>query len=177
MTDLPRQDCCGCSAEPMPQASERGVPTATDALVPFIVEHYHEAHRVDLPELTRLAQKVERVHAAQPNCPHGLAQQLIAIEADLDAHMQKEEQVLFPLLLAGGGGCAPMAIQRMRNEHDDHQDRLEALACITNNYTIPDGACRSWRALYEGCAKLDADLREHIRIENELLFPAFESYD
>ena len=38
----------------------------------------------------------------------------------------------------------------------------------------PSGACRSWTALYRGCAKLCADLEAHIALENDVLFPQFE---
>lgn len=35
---------------------------------------------------------------------------------------------------------------------------------------IPDGACNSWRALYQGLAELEDDLIQHIHTENNILF-------
>ena len=85
--------------------------------------------------------------------------------------MQKEEQGLFPTLRAGQGSMA-MAMELMRDEHDDHHLRLDELEALTRGHQPPEDACGSWRALYAGTAKFAADLREHIRIENDVLFPA-----
>jgi regulator of cell morphogenesis and NO signaling len=68
-----------------------------------------------------------------------------------------------------------MPIMRMRIEHDEHGERLEKLPALTSEFAPPEGACTTWRALYAGCAKLDGDLREHIHLENNKLFPMFES--
>ncbi|MFT3728189.1 MAG: hemerythrin domain-containing protein [Terricaulis sp.] len=143
-------------------------------LIPFILERYHATHRRELPELVQLARKVEAVHAGNEDAPDGLSQLLTRMTSELEAHMQKEEQVLFPLLLASGGGCAPFAIKRMRAEHQDHEDLLSALKLITRDFTPPADACGSWRRLYQGCAKLCADLEAHIALENGTLFPQFE---
>lgn len=96
------------------------------------------------------------------------------MEAELVAHMDKEERVLFPLLLASGGGCTPFAIRRMRAEHGEHEALLARLKRLTDAFTPPVGACGSWRRLYQGCAKLCGDLEAHIALENDVLFPRFE---
>ncbi|MBS0384513.1 MAG: hemerythrin domain-containing protein [Proteobacteria bacterium] len=164
---------CGCSAEAA-HKNEEATPSAPRELIPFILDRYHAVHRRELPELARLANKVETVHAEHARCPRGLAQFLADLEAELETHMTKEEQVLFPLLLANGGGCAPLAIRRMRLEHEDHHKALGELVRLTNDFSPPEGACGGWRRLYAGCAKLKADLEAHIALENEVLFPAFE---
>ncbi len=148
--------------------------SSVQTLIADIVECFHMVHREDLERLVPLARKVESVHAGHPQSPKGLADLLASMREELEAHMTKEEQVLFPTLLAGNAGCAPFAIRRMRLEHDDHSESLTALRELTSNFEPPAGACRSWQALYAGCAKLDAELREHIRVENEVLFPIFE---
>ena len=143
-------------------------------LIGYILDRFHAVHRAELDMLVPLARKVEAVHAAHPACPRGLGDFLAALREELEAHMAKEEKVLFPLLIAGGAGCAPLAIRRMRLDHDDHEEHLKALKSRTACFEPPSDACRSRRALYAGCRKLEADLREHIRVENEVLFPAFE---
>lgn len=176
MTDAARKAGeCSCSATSAgPQENAEPVSQSPRDLIPFILDRYHAAHRRELPELARLALRLETVHGQRPECPRGLAQLLVDIEAELVAHMQKEEQVLFPLLLASGGGCAPLAIRRMRAEHDDHAQMLAALRRQTGDFSPPADACGSWRRLYEGCAKLSADLKAHIALENDALFPQFE---
>jgi regulator of cell morphogenesis and NO signaling len=149
-------------------------PQPPDALIAFILDRFHDTHRRELPELIQLAQRVETVHAGHPDCPKGLADFLVELQKELEAHMAKEEQMLFPVLLSGGAGCAPFAIRRMRLEHADHDARLDALRAGANAFTPPQDACGSWRKLYVGCRKLHDDLRAHIDAENDVLFPMFE---
>ena len=89
--------------------------------------------------------------------------------------MQKEEQILFPMMRTGGHPMIVHPIGMMRHEHDDHGEELRTLAALTNDMTPPEGACNSWRALYAGCSKFAEDLTEHIHIENNILFPRFET--
>jgi regulator of cell morphogenesis and NO signaling len=169
----------------------RQIPTAaapreTGALLDHLLARFHEVHRRELPELLRLARKVERVHADHPRAPRGLADELHRLGLELESHMQKEELVLFPLMRAsasddeGAGddrGAAPPIIRhpiaQMRHEHDEHTRHLIALRALTHDLILPDGACRSWQALYAGLAKFIDDLVEHVHLENDLLFPRF----
>ncbi len=153
--------------------------TAPDAsqpaeLISHLLDRYHAVHRVQLPELQRLARKVESVHADHPEVPRGLAEHLAQMESELLSHMEKEEQVLFPLMIKGGHPMIRHPIAMMRHEHDDHASALAELERLSHGMVPPAGACNSWRSLYQGLAQLRDDLQQHIRLENELLFPAFE---
>ena len=148
-----------------------GTPTE---LVEHIIARYHEVHREQLPELIRMARRVEAVHRDNPNTPHGLADALETMEQELLMHMHKEEAVLFPMLRAGGNSFVSQPIAMMRHEHNDHGEALEHLASLTNDITPPMGACNTWRALYTGLAQLREDLINHIHLENNILFPQFE---
>ena len=148
-----------------------GTPTE---LVEHIIARYHEVHRAQLPELVRMARRVEAVHRDNPNTPHGLADALETMEQELLMHMHKEEAVLFPMLRAGGNSFVSQPIAMMRHEHNDHGEALEHLASLTNDITPPMGACNTWRALYTGLAQLREDLINHIHLENNILFPQFE---
>ena len=75
---------------------------STDTLIDHILERYHAVHREQLPELIRMARRVEAVHRDHPLVPSGLAALLEEAEQDLLSHMMKEENILFPLLKAGG---------------------------------------------------------------------------
>lgn len=150
------------------------LPDDVEGLVRHILERYHQVHRRELPELRSLAQRVEAVHADHPAVPAGLSVLLARMHAAMESHMQKEEQILFPLMLAGGAPMIVHPIGMMRHEHDEHGEELRALAALTRDLTLPDGACNSWRALYAGLGKFVEDLTEHIHIENNILFPRFE---
>src|SRR5690606_13824954 len=139
-------------------------------LIDHILVRYHDRHREQLPELIRLASKVEQVHGDGADCPVGLADLLRGMQQELESHMRKEEQVLFPLLARGHAAMAAGPITVMRMEHDDHGQALQALAALTHDITLPRAACNTWRALYLGLAAFRADLMEHIHLENNILF-------
>lgn len=143
------------------------------SLIELILTQYHEPHRREFPQAIALARKVEAVHAAEPECPRGLADLLTLMLDDLESHQQREEQVLFPMILAGGGPMIRFPIQRMMAEHEDVEDQLLQLRTLTHDFSHPPGACASWRALTALCRKLDLDLREHMQIENKALFAPF----
>lgn len=140
-------------------------------LIQHLLERYHARHRADLPALLEMASKVERVHADKPAVPRGLALLLARAAEELEQHMQKEEQVLFPLILAGRGRLAGMPIQAMEREHVDHGQNLAALRALAHGYVPPPAACNTWRALYLGLEALEREVMQHIHLENNILFP------
>ncbi len=139
-------------------------------LVEHIVSRYHDTHREQLPELVRLARRVESVHGDKAECPRGLADLLEIIQEEMESHMQKEEQILFPMLASGHGAMAAGPIAVMRREHDQHGENLQQMATMTNDITLPAEACNTWSALYLGLRTLREDLMEHIHLENNILF-------
>ena len=149
-------------------------PEATGALIDHIVSRYHETHRRELPELIRLARKVEAVHAGHPEAPQGLADTLDALQAELEEHMQTEESDLFPLMRQRNDAGSPLPIAQMRHDHDRHGELLRRLETVARGFILPEGACRSWEALYVGTDKLVDDVMQHIHLENNVLFPRFE---
>lgn len=143
---------------------------SSDELIDHILERYHARHREQLPELVRLARRVEAVHAERPECPHGLADHLEAMLQDLSSHMDKEEQVLFPMLRLGFPPMVQGPVTVMRLEHDDHGLALARLVELAHGLDMPRGACNTWRALINGLQTLRTDLMQHIHLENNVLF-------
>lgn len=144
-------------------------------LIEQILTRYHDVHRQQLPELIRLAQRVELVHGGHTECPVGLSARLEAMKDELENHMKKEEQILFPMITQGMKGLAVQPVAMMRHEHDDHGQGLADLERITRGITLPKGACNTWRALYLGLATFKKDLMEHIHLENNILFDRIDS--
>ena len=149
------------------------LPQDTPALIALIETGYHAAHRRDLPELIRLARRVEAVHRNNPSVPAGLADLLENMMLELEAHMQKEEQVLFPQMRHGAHAMIAQPINAMLIEHDDHGEYLRRLENLTADFQAPADACTTWRALYAGCRKFADELMDHIHLENNVLFPRF----
>ncbi len=139
-------------------------------LVAHIVARYHARHREQFSELIQLARRVEHVHAARGECPDGLAEHLAAMQQEIESHMMKEEQVLFPLLARGLRDTVHGPVAVMRFEHEQHRQALERLAELTGGLQLPQDACNTWRRLYAGLAELRDDLVAHIALENETLF-------
>lgn len=183
--------CCGGGTPLAKAAEERGVdlagliaqlgaldraeaaaPAETGALIDHLLDRYHEVHRRQFPEAIFLAARVESVHGDRPDCPTGIAQHLAFMFDDLEAHHQKEEMILFPMMRRGELRLgAP--ISRMEAEHDDVVEQLTGLARLTHDFTPPENACGTWRALYALCQEIDADLRDHMHLENNVLFRRF----
>lgn len=154
-------------ADPAPE--EIGTKPDVD-LIEYILERYHDRHRHQLPELIRLARRVELVHGGHPQCPAGLSAVLEDMQQELEAHMAKEEQILFPMIARGMGATARMPIAVMRQQHDHHGELLREVDRRTRDLTLPEGACNTWTALYRGLAELRKDLMDHIHLENNVLF-------
>ncbi len=139
-------------------------------LVDHIQGYYHRRLRAELPELVALAKKVEARHAEKASCPRGLAGHLEAVHASVLEHLAKEEQILFPMIRSGRARFAAGPIQVMEAEHLDHAEGLARTRALPADLTAPEEACPSWRALYLRLGELEAELMEHIHLENNVLF-------
>lgn len=156
-------------------AAGRDAPAETLPLIDHILTRYHDTHRAEMDWLIPLAQKVETVHGDHDDAPLGLTEALLALRDELDSHMAKEEQILFPLMRQGGHPAIQHPIAVMRNEHDEAATLLQTITQVTHSLTLPEGACRSWTALYAGLEKFRDDLVMHMHLENEVLFPRFDA--
>lgn len=173
---------CGADPDELIQALEAldhadptAAPVAMESgdLIDHIQARYHEAHRQALPELIALSRKVEAVHRDHPKVPAGLSDALRQMYSDLEEHMAREEKTLFPAMLRQSADKLDIAIDELRHEHDEQGTQLRLLESLTDDFTLPEGACRSWQALYVGTAQLAENLMEHIHLENNVLFPRF----
>lgn len=145
----------------------------TPALIDMILRRFHDGHRRDLEALMPLALRLEAAHGSHAACPRGVADLLEKIRAELAPHMEKEEEILFPMMLVGGSPIIVGPITCMMQDHDELTLHLEEIERITAGFQTPDGACGTWRMLYRTLADFAAEAREHIRIENQVLFPRF----
>ncbi|ULJ60605.1 hemerythrin domain-containing protein [Wielerella bovis] len=137
--------------------------------IDHVLQRFHETHRQQAESILPLAEKVSRVHADKISAD--LLPLLQQMFAELESHMQKEERVLFPMIKNGMGSNAAMPVRMMMLEHDDHAAAIAQLLAITDNLTPPADACRSWNSLYAQLNEFVEDLQNHIKLENEILFP------
>lgn len=146
--------------------ADRPVP----AIVERIVGWYHARLRTELPLLLQMARKVEAVHAEKESVPRGLAAHVESLSRELIDHLDKEEQGLFPQLLSGRGGTPAAAIIALEREHEDVALALQKTRALTTDLVPPAEACTTWRALYLRLDELEAELMEHVHLENNVLF-------
>ncbi len=143
-------------------------------LTRYIETRYHARHREQLPPLAAMAAKVEDVHFGDDHVPAGLSDVLRRMIGEMEVHMKKEELILFPAIRRGGGPGIENPIAVMRADHDDHATEVAEIRRLTRELTLPEGSCGTWTALYAGLDEFIADLEEHMRLENDVLFPQFE---
>lgn len=137
-------------------------------------ERNHQDLNRRLPELINMANKVENVHATHAQCPKGLYMGLSLFFYELKNHIDEEETVLFPGNKARQlKPTSNVTINKLMIQHAQHEAQLEEFRKKANDFVPPEGACSTWRALYNGLEKLEQELMEQIHLENHILFPRF----
>ena len=154
------------------------------ALTEHIVETHHYFTRQEIDRLEKLFDKVCQRHSENHPELFEAQKTFYQLKQDLIPHMLKEEQVLFPYIMrmeeaAGEGRAVPPAffgtvrnpVRMMMTEHDTAGDLLRQLRGITKGYTPPPDGCVSFQTLYQALVAFEADLHQHIHLENNILFP------
>ncbi|HEU5407874.1 MAG TPA: iron-sulfur cluster repair di-iron protein [Nitrospira sp.] len=147
-----------------------------------IVKRHHAYTREHLKLIDTLMAKVEQRHGAEHPEVFQLGKALAVFGSELKHHTECEETNLFPYIAAIGTdqlqelpapamGSLKMPISHMMADHDQAGEDLQTLRKLTNNYTPPPEACPTWRGLYSAIEELEADLHQHIHLENNILFP------
>jgi len=154
------------------------------SLAAHIIEKHHHFTRQELDRLEKLFDKVCSRHGENHPELFEAQKTFYQLKQDLIPHMLKEEQVLFPYITrveeaASEGRAVPPPffgtvqnpVWMMMMEHDAAGGLLRALRVTTGDYTPAPDACASYQALYRALAGFEADLHQHIHLENNLLFP------
>ena len=161
------------------ESDSRWEASTLTALVGHLLRHHHPYTKTALIELAPLLDKVVRVHGEQHAELHELNKLFAELHDDMDMHLMKEENILFPYMLALESDSPPAAqfgtvanpIRMMMMEHEHDSLILNKMLEITSHFTLPPGACTSFTALYAGLHDLVNDLLQHIRLENDIVFP------
>jgi len=154
----------------------------------LLIRHVNDTHHVytreSLQRLTQLAAKVRTAHGENHQELYVVERLVAELTADLVPHMLKEEQVLFPFVVNLERACEEHVeppvpffgtvknpVRMMMLEHETVGEKLAELRGVTMDYLLPDDACTSYKVLFEGLIALEADLHQHIHLENNILFP------
>jgi len=155
-----------------------------DFLVDYIINNHHKYVRKMLPIISLHTDKVASAHGKNHPETLKIADLFLAVRQELEMHMMKEERILFPqiknMVLAknenGQSSPPPFGsiqnpIRMMENEHTSAGDALYEIGELSNNYSYPDDACNTFKALYSELKEFEEDLHKHIHLENNILFP------
>lgn len=153
-------------------------------LADFIVHTHHRYLRENLPLLCEYTAKISTVHGKRHPELNMVKKQVELLTADLLEHLQKEENMLFPYIKtlctiqenhrqapAMPFGPVQNPIRIMEDEHDYAGSLLDNLRELTGDFTPPEDACTTYRVAFAKLKELDDDLRWHVHLENNVLFP------
>jgi regulator of cell morphogenesis and NO signaling len=169
------------SEQAAPSKTERNWASASLTDLCDEIEQTHHAYlKQELPRLEFLTNKVATRHGDNRPALRDIRDVFAALKAEMDAHMIKEETILFPLcrqldtaeaLPAMHCGSLGNPIQVMIREHEDAGEALARIRVLTNDFTCPADACNTFRAMYDSLHQLEQDMHQHVHKENNILFP------
>ena len=160
----------------------------TEAPLKSLVEHLVRDHRSwrakDFPLIQELFDRLEDTGGStRPSGLISLRRAFYRLRAEMEGHMSREENVLFPAIVAAesqaitgsagprpGFGSMQNPITMLEDDHD-HEDRyLAVMRDAAHGYYLPEGADESLRTLFGALQALEAAMHAHTRIESSILF-------
>jgi regulator of cell morphogenesis and NO signaling len=152
-----------------------------DSLADYIEKKHHQYVDEKISEIKPYINKIATVHGKSHPELIEVEQLFIECANQLTMHMKKEELMLFPairkMVTKGSEYTAPHfgsiqnPINQMNVEHDAEGERFRRIAELTNNYTIPEDGCNTYRVTLLLLQEFEEDLHLHIHLENNILFP------
>ncbi len=148
-------------------------------LIDYIVNKHHTYLKGELPVAQRLLTKILDVHFYHSGeVLSRLFKLYMNLMAELEIHLLKEEEILFPIIKEYEANPAEelrlKAVEVMTETEDEHEgagDILKEMREITNNYTCPPEGCMTFQRTYDTLVEIEQDLFNHIHLENNILFP------
>lgn len=146
-------------------------------LIDYIVNTHHAYLKKSLPEISQLTTMILRVHGVNHSDLFKVHKQFSTLKTELEQHLIKEEEILFPLIKEYEKIPSTDLLNKIRTviketeeEHEAAGDILKELRKITNDYMVPEDGCGSYKKTFEWLQELEADLFQHIHLENNILF-------
>ena len=153
-------------------------------LMTHIVEKHHAYCREELARLEQLLSSIARKHGDRHPELRRVQSLFAKMGNDLKLHLLKEEQTLFPMIARLEEARSRQAaspkfpfgtianpIRMMVLEHDTGTSELAEIRKLSSDYTVPADADEEYRDLFRGLRDFDEDMKQHVCLENEQLFP------
>lgn len=155
-----------------------------DLLADYIEKKHHRYVDTKCLEIIPYITKIANVHGGRHPELIEVEELFKASAGELAKHMKKEELVLFPYIrkmvkatqdssvkAEPHFGTVRNPIKMMMMEHDTEGDRFRKISSLTNNYTVPEDGCNTYRVTFSLLKEFEEDLHMHIHLENNILFP------
>lgn len=152
-------------------------------LLEYVENTHHSFMKKTLPITEEVILKIFKVHFDHDKELLTEIYRLFALlKLDINIHLIKEEEELFPAIKkyeqtkdkAILNDVLKM-LEDTEHEHDAAGDILKTLRKITNNYTLPEFACATFKMAYDKLEEIESDLFHHIHLENNILFYKLKS--
>lgn len=155
--------------------------TSSSDLIDHIVNSHHAYLVKELPLLSEFVIKILNVHGKnQGEVLSKLHRLFHLLKIEFEQHLIAEEQTVFPLLKEYDVNPnstlrdqIAKTISILEAEHSSVGELLKELRTITDDYTLPPEACRTYTLTFQKLEGLEADTFQHIHLENNILFPRF----
>lgn len=161
-----------------------------DLLADYIEKKHHRYIEERTPDLKQYLAKLCNVHGDNHPELFEINRQFNESAGELAMHMKREELILFPYIRKMAAviqknekinpppfGSVENPIQAMMSEHEIEGERFKKISQITNNYTVPDDGCNTYRVTFSLLKEFEEDLHLHIHLENNILFPKAIEYE
>lgn len=146
------------------------------------IEKYHHLYTFDNISFIRSnIERLVRIYGKQFNELEKINRVFLEMTTHLTVHMKHEEFILFPYIRKMVKNKrkvrsnlfksveSPIAV--MVTDHETETECLRKLDNLTHHYAAPVEADNAFRVTYEALRELEKDIHEHLKIENEILFP------
>lgn len=151
-------------------------------LISYILIHHHFYIQQNMPLIQQHLDKVAFKHGDNFPYMKKVAELFSELGDELMMHMKKEEMILFPAIremerlqslgepISAGllNVTTPMMV--MEKEHEIAGGLMEEIRTLTGHYSIPDGACTTFRISQMELKEFEEKLHEHVHLENNILF-------
>jgi regulator of cell morphogenesis and NO signaling len=146
-------------------------------LVDYIVSTHHAFLKEELPRTSELVFKILKVHGKKHKELFIIHRLFNTLRTELEEHLIKEEEFLFPLIkqydiIKSDKNREEVInlIKELEKEHTVAGDIIKELREDAEHYVVPQDACRTFELTYKKLSEIEADIFQHIHLENNILF-------
>ncbi len=157
---------------------------SVDMITDYIIKIHHRYVEEKSPVILQYLNKLCGVYGAIHPELHEIHTIFSKSFLDLTAHIKREELVVFPFIkkmkIAHSQGTEletppflsiENPISTLKDDHITEGERFKRIAALTNNYSPPTNSCHTYKATFGMLEEFDKDLKKHIHLENNILFP------